>query len=333
MGCSQKLLREIQERGAFVVLADPPSVTFTGIIDCAARMPQHTREPRLYIDIYCRDPGALEHHHLPVTLMAPERLVVLMGATAMSRLWVLMEIFIFVEAGNHASSIDVLPVAGYIMPRADDAVDAAACECEAKIDSTALQKVIEACGSATKFYRRVGDILREANDNMIAISARAVSQPEVLKQWRFLLHREAQVYSKTAKVLAKLMTSDGIIESIVDGNVEDERPYERGDYIMIGSKGNRYPMQKEQFSNRYDTLRPKPASDPILAKAGFKSFRAIGKVRLLPPRRPCLGKQRSFMVAPAPLFYCTTARFGHTYSHPKKLQHTSPTASTLGNVR
>ena len=111
---------------------------------------------------------------------------------------------------------------------------------------------------------------------------RIASQAEVLRTWDIVLRREGSIHAKSIKVHAKRMTDEGTIETVADGKVEARRPYEKGDYIVCGSRGGRYPMQERQFSSRYNTSHTDPASDPVLASAGFKLFKAKGKVRLHP---------------------------------------------------
>ena len=105
-----------------------------------------------------------------------------------------------------------------------------------------------------------------------------VPQSEMLRRWDAALRREAQVYVKTTVTHAKLAPDDGIIEKVVDGQVEARHVYAKGDYLVIGSRGGEYPMNRRDFANRYDTARPEPASEKRLAAAGFKAFKAKGKV-------------------------------------------------------
>ena len=106
----------------------------------------------------------------------------------------------------------------------------------------------------------------------------AVSQIEMLRTWGAILRREGAVYSKSSLVHAKHTTEDGVIDTVVDGNVEARRPFQKGDYIIVGSRGGKYPMRESQFVDRYITDRPEPATDPKLVRSGFKSYAARGKV-------------------------------------------------------
>ena len=109
--------------------------------------------------------------------------------------------------------------------------------------------------------------------------SRVVSQAEALQKWEPALRREGSIYAKSAKVHAKRMAEEGYIEAEVDG-IEARRWYAKGDYLVCGSRGGRYLMSERQFTSRYHTARPDPASDPVLASAGFLLFEAKGKVRL-----------------------------------------------------
>ena len=108
-------------------------------------------------------------------------------------------------------------------------------------------------------------------------SCRTVSQLDAYYEWNATL-REAHIYSKSTAVYAKRMTEDGVIETIVGGSVEACRSYVKSDYLVCGSRGGRWPMSTGDFNLRYDTRKPEPASDPRLARAGFKQYKAIGKV-------------------------------------------------------
>lgn len=80
------------------------------------------------------------------------------------------------------------------------------------------------------------------NESVAGIDATSdagvVSQEDTLHQWGATLRDEAQVCSKATKVHAKVTTEDGVIETIVDGAIEARRPYDKGDYIICGSRGN-----------------------------------------------------------------------------------------------
>ena len=109
----------------------------------------------------------------------------------------------------------------------------------------------------------------------------AVSQAQLLRTWSAILRRDGAVYSKHVKVNAKRATEEGVIETVVGGNVEARRPYSKNDYIVCGSRGGRYAMEAQLFNSRYISDRPGPATERKLANVGFKSYMAQGKVRCL----------------------------------------------------
>ena len=140
-------------------------------------------------------------------------------------------------------------------------------------------------GDVSIFQKKQFSKEYEAINIEAASDDRVVSQSEMLRQWNATLQSEDRVYAKASRVHAKRMTEDGEIDTIVDHKIESVQPYFSGDYIIVGSRGGRYPMNKTQFSARYDTARPEPASDSTLASAGFKLFKATGKARLSPLKR------------------------------------------------
>ena len=107
--------------------------------------------------------------------------------------------------------------------------------------------------------------------------ARVPSQGEVLAQWQSILKNDRQ-YRKTTKMHAKPALEDGIVETIVDGVVEDRKSCKRGDFIVIGSRGGRYAMSELSFATRYDRTRPEPATDPTIAEDGFRLYSPIGSI-------------------------------------------------------
>ena len=107
---------------------------------------------------------------------------------------------------------------------------------------------------------------------------RVLSQAETLQQWDVKLRRNAQIYTKTNKVHAKIAINDGVINKIVNGFVEASESYAIGDYIVCGSRGGKHPMSSRDFSLRYDTANAEPGTDRKLATMGFKLFKAQGKI-------------------------------------------------------
>ena len=111
-----------------------------------------------------------------------------------------------------------------------------------------------------------------------AASSHIPSQEDVLDRWETVLRREGLVYCKIVRVHAKLMREAGSISTIVDDAIENTSTYNKGDYIVSGSRGGQYAMKPSMFESRYDSTRPGHANDAKLAKDGFKLYQATGKV-------------------------------------------------------
>ena len=65
------------------------------------------------------------------------------------------------------------------------------------------------------------------------------TQADTLAHWEKKIKNNGTLYRKTAKMHAKLAEESGIIETIVDGECEARKPYDKGDFILIGSRGGR----------------------------------------------------------------------------------------------
>ena len=104
------------------------------------------------------------------------------------------------------------------------------------------------------------------------------TQADVLKQWASTLQRDKGVYCKTSKMHAKLALDNGVLKTVVDGVVETEKSYEKGDFIMHGTEGERYTMSAIDFSVRYERARPEPASTRALVEEGFQQYTPTGKI-------------------------------------------------------
>ena len=86
------------------------------------------------------------------------------------------------------------------------------------------------------------------------------------------------LYSKKVRVNAKLAFEDGIVETVVNGVCESHKPYTKGDFIVIGSRGGRYAMSSVDFAARYDVIHPTRSADSELADEGFQLFQSIGEI-------------------------------------------------------
>lgn len=104
------------------------------------------------------------------------------------------------------------------------------------------------------------------------------TQTLLLDQWAERLRKEGTLYSKKVRVNAKLAFEDGIVETVVNGVCESRKPYTKGDFIVIGSRGGRYAMSSVDFAARYDLIHPTRSADSELADEGFQLFLPIGKI-------------------------------------------------------
>ena len=104
------------------------------------------------------------------------------------------------------------------------------------------------------------------------------SQAQTLAHWEKKIKTSGAIYRKTASMHAKLADEHGTIQTIVDGVVLQQNLYNKGDYVMIGSRGARYSMPAADFSARYDRSNAQPASDPMLAGEGFSLYPPTGTV-------------------------------------------------------
>ena len=104
------------------------------------------------------------------------------------------------------------------------------------------------------------------------------TQKTVLSRWGDRIRTSGDVYAKMTQIHAKEAIDNGVLETVVDGDVETRKTYEKGDIIMCGSEGQRYTTNILGFSLRYDLNAPEPASNLTLAEEGFQLYRAIGKI-------------------------------------------------------
>ena len=100
------------------------------------------------------------------------------------------------------------------------------------------------------------------------------SQAQVVAYWEPTLCERGQVYCKITGMHTKLVDDAALKASLGEG-------YEAGDYIVVGSTGNQYPMKALAFAARYMQSHPEAATDPALAAEGSRLFRPKGKIRAL----------------------------------------------------
>ena len=122
----------------------------------------HGREPILWLDRLCIDQSAIATsiQLLPIYLSACSRMLCLAGETYLSRLWCLIELFVFVETGGSAERIDVRFVTADGGAEAIGAVDVRTALCSNAADADRLRATIEASfAGAGAFNARMTELI------------------------------------------------------------------------------------------------------------------------------------------------------------------------------
>ena len=104
------------------------------------------------------------------------------------------------------------------------------------------------------------------------------SQAETYSHWQHKIKATGQIYRKTSKIHARRADTAGTMETFVNGVFEARGRYEKGDYLVVGSRGGKYPMRETDFASRYNVSHPEPASDPVLSKDRFCLYQPTGMV-------------------------------------------------------
>ena len=86
------------------------------------------------------------------------------------------------------------------------------------------------------------------------------------------------VYRKCATMHARRCESAGVCHTTINGEHETSKPYEAGDYLLIGTEGERYSIPGATFLKRYDAAHPADADTTALYAEGFRKFEATGRV-------------------------------------------------------
>jgi hypothetical protein len=118
---------------------DPSEDKWTGLQAWRERFKvRHGREPRVWFDKCCIDQLDIDDSLmcLPVHLAACKKFLMIAGSTYVSRMWCIMEIFVFLAAVNDMSRLECIPL------RADTTPDTAA-EAEAADETKAENDVLE----------------------------------------------------------------------------------------------------------------------------------------------------------------------------------------------
>lgn len=116
-----------------------------------------------------------------------------------------------------------------------------------------------------------------AHVNPVVGDAIVPTQEECLYAWRDRL-MGGQLFMKVTPMHALKATADGVLETVLHGQVETTNHYQAGDYILLGTEGERYTLGAAQFGARYDVAAPGDASNAALRTEGFHIYRPTGAV-------------------------------------------------------
>ncbi|GMH91942.1 hypothetical protein TrVE_jg867 [Triparma verrucosa] len=128
----------------------------------------HGKEAVVWIDKYCIDQNHIMDSLavLPLSLAGCQRLVIFYGPTYLSRLWCIIELFIFIEMGKDVKDIELRKLdvewkKGIGKMRHEILTfDAGSCDCYSKDDKARMMTLIEAgCGSVVDFSEKVKALL------------------------------------------------------------------------------------------------------------------------------------------------------------------------------
>ena len=87
------------------------------------------------------------------------------------------------------------------------------------------------------------------------------------------------MYRKVKKMHARMLQEDQLFPGEDgEGGENGGTRFAKGDYLMIGSRGNRYPMTRGDFMARYDIIAPGIAESEELGAEGFQQYTPTGKV-------------------------------------------------------
>ena len=68
------------------------------------------------------------------------------------------------------------------------------------------------------------------------------------------------MYVKTATLHARRITEAGVVETMINGEVETRKEATPGDYEVLGTEGERYVLSAANFLSRYLHESPTPQS-------------------------------------------------------------------------
>jgi hypothetical protein len=174
---------------------------------------ERRRAPTLWLDKICIDQAELDAdlQCLPIFLAGCNRFLVLAGATYVSRLWTVLELFIYISMQApddcHEEGVIVLPlvrddVALYELRTSWNNFDASETECFTPFDKTRILRLIaQSSGGISQFNTKVADLLRilapddlrvsqepsVASDRVIRLSSQPPTQVQGDEERRHIL--------------------------------------------------------------------------------------------------------------------------------------------------
>lgn len=140
---------------------------------------QHQAEPRLWIDKYCIDQNDFKNSLacLPIYLASCSKMVVICGETYLTRLWCVIELFVFLEMGGSLENLEVI-----ILPDPENRIadqildfDPSNLQCSQAETADVLQSVLEAGRSGL-------DGIRDLVHQRFASKAQRRLHPDVPKK-------------------------------------------------------------------------------------------------------------------------------------------------------
>ena len=120
-----------------------------------------------------------------------------------------------------------------------------------------------------------------------AVEFRRTKQKQTNQTFTTLEQKQTDIAIATT-ARAQLAVAAGSVETVVNGVSEASRRYEKGDFIVCGSRGGRYPMKAAAFAARYAQDRPQPATNAVLGAEGFRLYTPTGKVCRTSGRSPLI---------------------------------------------
>jgi len=123
---------------------------------------EHGREPRVWLDKFCTKQYDIDVSlmSLPIHLAASERLLILAGETFVTRMWCVMEIFVFLAAVDDVSRLEIIVLGDdpKTIKHAFQKLAVTTCECRNSDTRDKLLSIIEVgCGCPEDFDALIRD--------------------------------------------------------------------------------------------------------------------------------------------------------------------------------